>query len=311
MQNHPNDQDRIAAEAADWVARLGSGEVSDQDRKHFNAWVAQSPEHRALFFELRKHWQSLGNAAEQWQPLAKAPSAGWRAYASAAVLLLTLGLASWHYQLGDYLLADHYTAISKRSQTTLTDGSTLYLNTDSAVAVEFTGQKRQIRLLHGEAEFSVAHDRNRPFTVSAGPDRITALGTDFSVYRNDGLTTVTVFENTVQVEHGNRVIGVLNQGQQQFIDSSTGPSAIERIDSDDARAWRDGKLVFTARPLREVIDQINRHRPGKLLLLNEVAARYPVSGVFKIAELDGAVNTIAETLHLNSMQINGLLTAYY
>ena len=44
---------------------------------------------------------------------------------------------------------------------------------------------REVTLTRGEAWFKVAHDKTRPFIVSAGRIRVRAVGTAFSVRRHD------------------------------------------------------------------------------------------------------------------------------
>ena len=66
----------------------------------------------------------------------------------------------------------------------------VHLNTRSRVEVNFTGAARDIRLLEGEALFTVARDPARPFTVYAGTNIIQAVGTQFNVLRRPSGTTV-------------------------------------------------------------------------------------------------------------------------
>lgn len=308
---HKHDLERIETEAAQWVARLNSGEISDAERRQFSRWIKQSDTHRQTFFELRAIMADVGNAVEKQSLKARKRHTRLSRLAMAACLLLAVATAFVHYDLQNYWLADHITTAGEQQTLTLADGSTVYLNTASAVKVEFDQSLRRIELLQGEAEFVVAHDSNRPFTVVADGDSVTALGTDFSVFRNDGDLTVTVFENAVQVKRRQEPVAVVEQGRQMYLPEHSQQAEIMEAGIEEARAWRNGKLVFTARPLREVIAEINRYRHGEVLLLAQEAAEHPVSGVFAIRQLDQSIEIIADTLSLNSMQIDGVLTVLY
>ena len=85
----------------------------------------------------------------------------------------------------------------------------------------------------------------------------------------------------------------------------------QAIDPNEVSAWREGKLIFTNRPLHQVIDEINRYRPVPLFLLNQRAAVRPVSGVFDIDRLDENLLVIAEQLALTPIQVNGTIVAMY
>lgn len=71
----------------------------------------------------------------------------------------------------------------RRAESWLNDGSIVYLNTRSRVEEQFSRQARNVRLLEGEAMFSVEHDRARPFRMISDDTVIQAIGTQFNVYR--------------------------------------------------------------------------------------------------------------------------------
>src|SRR3546814_11445478 len=54
----------------------------------------------------------------------------------------------------------------------LPDGTRIILNTQTAVEVRYSRQRREIALQHGEAMFEVAHDAARPFVVDRKSTRL-------------------------------------------------------------------------------------------------------------------------------------------
>lgn len=312
MKTNMTDQQKIDQEAAAWVAKLNGDTVSGEDRQQFNAWVAQSSAHRQAFFAMRQHWQHLKQAAQHSaEPLAQPAKTYKHWMMAAASVLLAVVLSLFYPKLQDALLADVVTAVGGHQTLHLEDGSTLHLNTDTSVAFDFSPQQRTIRLLHGEAEVIVAHDPSRPLVIVSGHHESRALGTDFSVARVDETCTVTVFESTVQVSEHNNVIGLLKPGDQLQISDGNSQPLKTTVNLKEANAWRDGKLVFTARPLQSVIAEINRYRSGHLFLLNNSAANRPVSGVFEISQLDESLVVIADILGLKPVQVNGYVVALY
>ena len=84
---------------------------------------------------------------------------------------------------------------------TLADGSKLHLNTNSVVTVDFSSTARNIVLLKGEAHFEVAHDTSRPFSVTAGNNTVTAVGTAFNMqYVDDNAFELVVTDGKVLVK---------------------------------------------------------------------------------------------------------------
>lgn len=310
MNTDPLHDDLIRAAAATWVARLASREVTARDREQFNRWIAASPDHRAAFFAMRAHWQGL-NEAVRLGTVPKRRRSCHRGLAVAASLVLAVLLYALHPVLEDHWLADHVTAAGEQQTLPLADGSIVVMNTGTALAVEFDARTRRIRLLHGEAEFIVAHNPARPFVVVSDNRAVTALGTEFSVSRWADEFAVTVFASAVRVTQDGRIVDELQRGHRLLIKGDNPPQTDRHADLDGALAWRRGRLIFTAKPLGEVVAEINRYRRGRLLLLAPAASRRPVSGVFDIDRLDSLLPVMAESLNLKLANPGGYWSALY
>jgi transmembrane sensor len=91
------------------------------------------------------------------------------------------------------------TELGELRKVALPDGSIVQLNTDSAADVQFSSSERRLRLTRGEAHFTVAKNRARPFTVSAGGVDVRAIGTEFNVRLRSAAVEVLVTEGKVMV----------------------------------------------------------------------------------------------------------------
>ncbi len=56
-------------------------------------------------------------------------------------------------------------------------------------------------------------------------------------------------------------------------------------------------------PLAQVIDEINRYRPGRVLLMNEAAGGDPVSGRFFVASLESALSQLQHSFQLKARRL--------
>src|SRR3546814_11678062 len=81
--------------------------------------------------------------------------------------------------------SDYRTGTGEMRNVTLSDGSSVTLDTGSAIAVNYGDGRRGVRLLAGRAWFDVAHDERHPFTVSAADARVRVTGTAFDVGLDD------------------------------------------------------------------------------------------------------------------------------
>jgi transmembrane sensor len=191
------------------------------------------------------------------------------------------------------------TAIGEQRTVTLSDGSTLSLNARSKVVVKYDEARRAVDLVEGQALFKVASNPQRPFIVRSDSAAIRAVGTQFDVSRRLNKTVVTVVEGRVAVsETGSRGGGVLTpradsveppvatfvSAGEQVIATASEVTTVQRADIAAATAWTDGKLVFRALPLAEVIDEFNRHTPRRFVLEDPQLGDIRISGIFSFTD---------------------------
>jgi len=189
----------------------------------------------------------------------------------------------------------------------LPDGSIIHLDTDSAVAFDFAGDRRVVRLLGGEAAFIVAPDRNRPFTVKANGGSATALGTRFLVRNEDGGASVTVTEHSVRVAYPapQGPSAVVAEGRTlAYGRNGLGQAAL--ANTADAMAWTEGVLVFKDAPLGQIVAEIGRYHRGYVRVLGE-AQDLRVSGVFRIDDPMAAIDQLQRSLGLRSTRLTDRL----
>lgn len=314
---HRTGPDALAEEAARRLVRLHSDAVTDAERRDTEAWLAARPEHRKAFDSLRAVWSALDllpgpGAAVAVVPLRRRRLPGGR-LAPPALLAAGLALAAlFGPVMLDRLGSDHSTVAGERRTVTLADGSQVQLNTDSAIAVDFSGRNRRVTLRRGEAFFTVTPDRSRPFEVVAMGAVTRVVGTRFAVRRMDDATRVAVEEGTVEVhcpagtaapEDGLR----LTAGEAARYRPDSCPTRDAGVDVARATAWRDGRVVFDDRSLREVVDELNRYRPGPILLLAPDLAQRRVTGVFDIRDPDRALSAIEQVLPVRVRRVAGYL----
>ncbi|WP_347988656.1 FecR family protein [Methylomonas sp. AM2-LC] len=219
--------------------------------------------------------------------------------ASVASLLLFICFS----HCADYLhhpLADYRTLIGEQTTLHLADGSSVYLNTDTALDVILTDKERRIVLLQGEAEFEVAHDSSRPFRVISGTTTTEALGTRFVVRYDDKAGTITLLEGKVSATQttaaGEFINNVnLRPGERvAFNEHSLGD--VQIADLSTADAWRRGRLVMNFVSLQDVVAEINRYRRGRVQLLNADLAYRAIHVTIDTKHIDDWLDALEDTL---------------
>lgn len=310
---------QIVDEAARWLATREGDALSADEKRDLARWLAADPRHARAYAQMEETWALMGQVRvtasarthmglppprrRRWSGIRASGGArrAWIGPAIAASLALAfIGFAQdWPMRLR----ADAMTTTGERRTVTLADGSTVFLDTNSAIAIRITDRRRIISLLRGEAAFVVAPDRSRPFAVEVNGGSATALGTRFLVRKDDGQARVLVTEHSVRVtypliEGRSRVVA---EGQSIAYDAQ-GLGPVLPANSFDAMAWTEGMLVFKDKPLSEVVAEIGRYHRGYVQVLGD-AQRLRVSGVFRIDDAVAAIDQLQRSLGLRSTRL--------
>ncbi len=139
-----------------------------------------------------------------------------------------------------------------------------------------------MRLLRGQASFSVVHDPARPFTVDAGARTVTDLGTEFVVRMDGPSLRVTLIKGSIAVSSTSGAApAILAPGQ--VLEASPGQAdQIVSVDLDQSLAWRTGYLEFQGEPLDRAIAEMNRYGGAPAAVTDASLRGLPVSGRFRV-----------------------------
>ncbi|MBL8270909.1 FecR family protein [Steroidobacter sp.] len=315
---------QINEDAASWLIRLET-EPTAGCKAEFSAWLAQSPLHVQNFLlvsaayreldglkeansidveQLIGEWtaEEAGNvvamnasvAAATTLPLASTSekvttrASKWTALRFAAGIA-AVALVGW--QIAGTLLTPRYTtAIGEQRTIKLQDASRIEMNVRSRIEVDLSAANRDIRLLDGEALFSVEHDPSRPFRVITDYAVVQAIGTEFNVYRREGMTTVAVVGGVVRITPTKGTAQTLAAGQ--VADIRNDGSVVRHPPDEVARqtAWRQRKLDFRGASLSDVAAEFNRFNRVQIQIGDPEIAQRELNGVFNADEPQALLN---------------------
>jgi transmembrane sensor len=299
---------RVQAEAAAWMALLHSPERNATIEEGLRRWIAADPLHAVVWETATDLWNETAGLPRRIPRRIpeNAPRKTWlKPVLAVAVLCLVItGVFVQNSRSGVA------TAVGEQRTLNLDDGTRVELNTDSRLLVKYDHQTRTVVLQSGEAYFQVAHER-RPFVVIAGERKIVALGTAFTVRRDessDDAVTVTLIEGRVAVAPVNTgttatsgsagpAATVLNAGQRL----RTRPNARQTVDTpsiDKATGWMRGQLIFDHTPLSEAAAEFSRYNKIKITVASPEAAKIPIGGIFRIGDSKSFARAVAASYDL-------------
>lgn len=312
------DPGNIDTAAGDWFTRRHGDEWTPEVQSQLEHWLSESPLHRVAYLRIEHAWEraerlkvlATGAAHSipppgQW---ARSPFFGFRGVRSSrrrrswtqvTARTLAASLAAAACLIGVWVFVSrgpvYRTPVGGLEKLSLADGSTLTLNTDSKIRLEFSDQERRLQLLRGEAFFDVAKDPIRPFIVEAGSRHVVAVGTQFSVRREDdeGDIEVVVTEGVVRIDGAPGSARVLPAGTiahanaaSVLLQKTAAPAAQEAL------SWRQGVLVFHDLTLAQAAAEFNRYNARQIVVDDPAIAALTIAGSFRANNVEAFVRLL-------------------
>ncbi|NIE77945.1 DUF4880 domain-containing protein [Pantoea sp. Ap-967] len=294
----------ILGEAADWLVQLQSGSATEDDHRAVQAWCQRSSEHAMAWQRAESILGDLGRlpapvSGETLRRLSRNGALSRRQAMQRLGLLLLAAPAAWlsvREMPWQQWTADARTAVGEQRPLALADGSQVLLNTHSALNIRFDAEQRRLDLLAGEILVSSATDPAtpaRPFLVRTLHGQVRALGARFSVRVDGPLTRVAVLTGAVDAQplHGG---GQQVQAGERTAFDSVRVQPAHALDAGDL-AWEHGMLMARDMRLADLLQELDRYRPG-VLRCHPGVRELRVSGAFPLTDSDASLRLLADTL---------------
>lgn len=300
-----SNSEALREEARAWLRRLTSGIATPDDIDALERWRSQGAAHAQAFAEAALLWNLTGEATKvavdrnpqlgNWKRSDENVHLARRAFigGSAALAASLAGIAVIRppFNLWPSLSefdADYRTRTGERRDVEVVSGVSVELNTRTSIDLRRnTAGMEAIELLTGEAVIEKQADPTRGFVVYAGEGRATATQASFNIRKDDDTVCVTCIRGNVHVQYRQRET-VLQERQQLSYDAR-GIGSVASTDPKIVTAWQQGLLVFREVPLARVIDEVNRYRPGKIILVDPQLGRREVVADFRLDRLDAVL----------------------
>jgi len=323
-----NNKEKIQEQACLWISRLDRG-LSHDEEAQLTAWVHKRESHHTALLKMASYWDNLTvlnelSALFPLDEINKKPIKRLKMFAVAASFVFMSLFASvlvsnqWFPFAGQHQAQTFSTNVGEQNTFALSDGSTILLNTNSVLEIAFTSTHRQLTLLRGEVSFDVAKDATRPFTVTAGNQSFTALGTVFNVQKNDEKTMelvvtegrVLISDADVPLQQITTQLSELNSKELNGIIVTSGEKAViepqikrpvmkvplEQLQRD--LAWQQGILIFEGEPLSQALLEVSRYTDTQFEIADPQLANLKVAGYFKAGDIDGLISSLNSNFNI-------------
>jgi ferric-dicitrate binding protein FerR (iron transport regulator) len=158
----------------------------------------------------------------------------------------------------------------KRSKITLSDGTTLHVNSGTKVVYpnRFTGNIREI-YVNGEVFLDVAPNPGQPFMVKTNHIEVKVLGTKFNVlaYEEDHETQVVLAEGAVQIASGKKTTELTPSQMYRY---QEGHASVTEVEIEKYISWIHGILYAEDERLNILMTKLSRYYGEEILYDNNI-----------------------------------------
>lgn len=292
---------QAAEQAAEWFARLGGEDVSDEDLRRWLAWLEQLPAHREAWSRVESlsgRLRGLRDPAsrEAMNAAGRSRRKILQALGLFAVSAPLAWLASSRLPWREWT-ADARTKVGETRELRLADGGRLWLDTHSAVSVDYGHDLRRIELHRGALLVRTAPDPQspaRPLVVDARDARLRAIGTYFSVRQDEADSVLAVFEGAVEIQlRDGSATRRIEAGEQVRFDGHRIGAAVTAQPAQ--LAWSRGMLVADDQRLEDFLRELSRYRADPVRCAAEVADLRLV-GAYPFHDFERTLAAVARAL---------------
>ncbi len=314
------ENDGLRQQALAWLRLLTGGSATSADVAALHRWRETSPDHSRAFAEAALLWEVLGDAAvaalERNPSLdadvrtAKPSRVDRRAFllGGAALAASLAGLALVRPPMGLWpslseLKADYRTHRGEQRRIEVAGKASVELNTQTSIDVRPTAAGgTAIELIAGEAAVAAGESASE-IVILAGAGRAGTRRGTFNIRKDGHAVCVTCLEGEADVRLLREDVSL--HGGQQVSYGETGLDPVVATDSEVVAAWRQGLLIFREAPLARLIDEVNRYRSGKIILLAPHLAQRRVVATFRLDRIDDAVTFIRQVMNVPARFLPG------
>ncbi len=293
--------DSVDAQAAAWFSR---NRGANADPEAFAHWLAE-PAHAKAYAEFETLWGQMAELRQQRQPntllaqrrkRVRRPALAVAAALFCALLTMNLGAPQTLYK---QQIAAQTKGIR---QVQLPDGSTLFVNANTRLKIDFSAQRRDIHLLQGQLYIDVAADKERPLWVHSGDSQVRVVGTGFDVRRGQRQLVVTVAHGQVALlPTPDSQPTLLTAEQRASYDYRSGRVQQSTLDANQVADWRSGHLYFRNRDLASLVDELALYRNQPVQLSDPALANYQVSGSLDVNDPDALLRALPALLPVKTV----------
>lgn len=296
----------------------------EKTKQKIELWLEEKPNNRKYLNELKVYWEAKEyksvnidfNSEEGFHKLLEKKSIRKsqylrKVYQYAALIVVLIATSLFGYLTTNLENSNQMVINIEQTEKTviLPDGTSALLTKGSSIEYpdEFSDNERLVKL-KGEAFFTVAKNKEKPFIIYSGRTQTKVVGTSFRIIEEANRTTIKVRTGIVEfMEQGNpkNKIRLLKGDLAQFVNNQKavlkGDAESKKLDlSVKLLEYKNEKLEIICKDLSELFNIT-------IQIQNENKSQLSVTAVFEDQNIKSIIESLCFTLNLEFEQKENII----
>ena len=192
-----------------------------------------------------------------------------------------------------------YVPPGSRTSVTLSDGSAVWLNSNTFFSYPVLFRDERIVEINGEGFFEIAKDVRKPFIVNTSKYNLEVLGTSFNLesYNNNPHFETALFTGKVKLyeHHKNSDTLYLHAGETATLIND---ELIVSATNYNAYRWKDGIIVIEDGSFEDIMTLFEKYFDLKIIVQTDHVKKLGYRGKFRIVDgIDHALRVLQNDYH--------------
>jgi transmembrane sensor len=187
----------------------------------------------------------------------------------------------------------------------LSQALTVEMNTQTSLSRYAVAGGYGLKLITGEVAITAKLNNRERFQLVASGCRLIASQAQFNVRYEGGKVCVTCTSGTLQVETPQRISQLTSRHQVTYEGRETSP--VVAVDPIVVTSWRTGNIILHDVSLGDAVAEINRYRPGRIVVANSELKQQRVNTVLQVSDLRDVVALIRRMTGAHATEVGNFV----
>lgn len=285
------------------LLRYFTGESTEEEKEAIRQWLESDEVHREQFVREQIRFDATvlahtGDATEKAESSGVKRRVLYNLLKVASVILLVISCSYFYNnyrmkKLGE-TMQSVYVPAGSRSMVNLSEGSIVWLNSNTTFYYPGLFNDERLVEIHGEGFFDIAKDETRPFIIHSNKYNLEVLGTSFNLesYPDNAFFETALFTGSVKLYKSQEGFDTVFLKAGETATLINDRLVVSATNSAKYR-WREGLIVIEDKSFEEMMILFEKYFDLKIIIQTDDVKKLGYWGKFRMVDgIDHAMRVL-------------------